>query len=135
MPLTAIPRPGPCFWAGKNYSLFIRKIPATTAIAAIIPKNETGDFGVVGGGDELVVPGSDTAVPVVAGTDVFTVVGSFSNMLNVVDPDTSITVPDILTRYSSGLNVDASTSNDQRFIPPLPARTVTVPDEPENSPL
>ena len=72
---------------------------------------------------------------VVSGEGVFAVVGSFVTMLNVVDPVTSIVSPDTCTTYSSGLNVDASTSKDQRFSPFVPGSTFTVPADPENSAL
>ena len=130
MPLTGICRPRLCFSAGKNYflqgtvhrqpgrlpRLFQRVRPGTFVLWEVVM---TG-----------VVLGSDIVVTFVVVTGVFPVGGSFSNRLNEVDPVTSMMVPDTLTRYSSGLNADVSTSKDQRFIPPLPGCTVTVPDEP-----
>src|SRR5208337_2694007 len=38
-----------------------------------------------------------------------------------------------VTRYSSGLNVDASTSNETAFRPLVPCVTCTVPDAPANA--
>ncbi len=107
----------------------------TSANAMRIVTDDSGDFCVVVGGRDGVVVTGDAVWGVVIGAGVVVVEGIFSIILNVVDPVTSITVPDTLTIYSSGLNVDASTSNDHWFIPPLPGSIVTVPDEPENSPL
>ena len=63
------------------------------------------------------------------------VAGNFSTILNVAELVTSIVSPDTVTIYSSGLNEDASTLKDQRFNPPAPGSTLTVPADPENSPL
>ena len=45
-------------------------------------------------------------------------------------------LPDTFTVYSSGVNVTASTSNVNRFVPPMPARTLFVPViDPLNPPV
>ena len=87
-----------------------------------------------GGSGEVVEIGSVVGT-VVSGEGVFTVVGIFSTIVNVVDAVTSIASPVTVTLYSSGLKVDASTSKDQRFNPFVPGSTLTVPEDPENSPL
>ena len=77
----------------------------------------------VGSGDEVVAIG-DIVWRVVACA--FTVVvdrGNASRMLKVEDAVTSFEIPDTFIIYSSGLNVDVSTSNDQVLYPPGPGRT------------
>jgi len=94
------------------------------------------------GGDLLVVVGSGDVV-VVFGDVVWNVVtcvftvgievgGNSSRMLKAADPVTSFVVPDTFTRYSSGLNVDVSTGNDQLLNPFVPGSTFTMPLDPEN---
>jgi hypothetical protein len=56
-------------------------------------------------------------------------------MIKEEDVVTSLVIPDTFMVYSSGLNVEASTSNDQTLYPFVPGITVTVPLDPENSPL
>ena len=97
----------------------------------MIVAGESGDFCVAGAGPGRVAGGNDTAATVVAGAGVFCVAGSFSTIVNVVDPVTSIVIPETFTRYSSGLNVDASIADDQRLYPSVPGKTVIVPVEPE----
>ena len=75
--------------------------------------------------------GGDKAGTVVAGAGVFYVAGRFSTIVNVVDPVTSTVIPETFTRYSSGLNVEASIANDQRLYPSAPGITFIVPVEPE----
>ena len=96
-----------------------------------------GDGGdLVGRGEGVVVIGdavwSAIVFVVIVGIEVG---GLGSRMLKAADPVTSFVVPDTFTRYSSGLNVDASTGNDQRLNPFVPGSTFTVPLDPENSPL
>ena len=61
--------------------------------------NRSGDFCVVGAEAGVVAGGMDTVTTVVAGASVFSVVGPLSIMLNVVDPVTSIVIPETFTRY------------------------------------
>ncbi len=89
----------------------------------------------MGGGGGNVVGAAVTVVVVVTIATVSIVVGGLSMRINVVDPVTSTVMPETFTRYSSGLNVEESTSNDQRLYPFVPGITCTVPEEPENSPL
>src|SRR5208337_2186066 len=84
---------------------------------------------VVGVMDGTVVTPLATAVGVAVGADAW-------RTLNSAVPDacgwrTSVA----FTRYSSGLNVDASTSNESMLRPLVPCVTATVPDAPLNSPL
>ena len=96
---------------------------------------ESGDFCVVGRGVDGVVGIGIVVWTVVSGDSVFRFVGNFSTILNVVVLVTSMVSPDTVTTYSSGLKVDASTSNDQWLNPFVPGSTLTVPADPENSPL
>ena len=92
---------------------------------------------VVGTGVATVVGAAVVTATVVGAT----VTGAASRTLNSAVPvawvlpgrPTEVAV----TRYSSGLNVDASTSNDHVFRPlvPVPAWTCTVPVAPLNAPL
>ena len=128
-----------CFWAGKkNHFLFEKSAQETSAIAAIITAIDSDDFGVVGAGVGVVVPIEGNVRSVMTGTGVTTVVtvtGRASTILNRVDPVASTVIPETLTIYSYGLNVDASTGNDHRFNAPLPCSIFTVPAAPENSAL
>jgi hypothetical protein len=103
--------------------------------ATRITIDDRGDFWVVvRGGDRVVVIGDAVWSIVVCVVTVGIGVGiNGSRILNVVDPVTSIVVPDTFTIYSSGLNVDVSTSKDHRLKPFVPDSTLTVPADPENS--
>ena len=58
-----------------------------------------------------------------------------SRILKAADPVTSFVIPDTFMIYSSGLNVEVSTSYDQVLYPFVLGMTLTVPLDPENSPL
>jgi hypothetical protein len=108
-----------------------RPIRATSA-----PK--PGCVGVLAG---VAVVVGGTVVTVVIGaavvtTVVVTAVGAGpSRTLNSAVPVASWRTAVAVTMYSSGLNVDASTSNEILFRPPSPFVTLTVPVAPLNSPL
>ena len=79
-----------------------------------------------------------TGVAIVATVVGATVVGATDRTLNSavpVAPGPGRPTDCAVTRYSSGLNVDASTSNETAFSPLVPWVTCTVPDAPLNSPL
>ena len=63
------------------------------------------------------------------------VAGDDGRILNVSEPRTSWIMPATVTIYSSGLNVDASMSNDHWLRPSLPGITSTTPLAPDYSPL
>jgi len=93
-----------------------------------------GDGGdLVGRGEGVVVIG-DAVWNVVAcvATVAIGVGGNDSRMTKVEDTVTSFVIPDTFMIYSSGLNVDVSTSNDQILDLFVPGMTVTVPLDPEN---
>lgn len=51
--------------------------------------------------------------------------------VNFAEAVTDWVTPLTVTRYSSGVNVEVSTPQDQTFCPPLPGCTVTIPAVPE----
>ena len=93
----------------------------------------------VGVGVATVVGGTVVITAVgaaVVATTVGTAVGAApSRTLNSAVPVAVWRTPDAWTMYSSGLNVDASTSNEILFRPLSPWVTLTVPVAPLNSPL
>ena len=96
-----------------------------------------GDLVGVGVGFTVVGTGVATVVgTAVVGTGVGTAVGAApSRTLNNADPVVPWITASSVTMYSSGLNVDASTSNEILFMPLSPLVTFTVPVAPLNSPL
>ena len=104
-----------------------------SASAPISKITDSGDFCVVGAGVGVVGAIEGNVRSVMTGDGVAGAVGCPSTILNRVDSVTSTVMPETLTIYSSGLNVEVSTGNDHLFNAPLPGTTVTVPEAPENS--
>ena len=90
------------------------------------------------GGWVAIVVGTVVMTGCVATVVTGAVVGTAVRTLNravPVAPGPGRPTDDAVTSYSSGLNVDASTSNETAFRPLVPCVTCTVPDAPLNSPL